>query len=405
VAAYANIARADRPEVWISLRPQGDVLSDAEAVDRRVAAGEVLPLAGSLLAVKDNIDVAGLPTTAACPAFAYLPTESATAVQRLVDAGAIVLGKNNLDQFATGLVGTRSPYGAVRNALDPAKISGGSSSGSAVAVALGMADIGVGTDTAGSGRIPAAFNGIVGIKPTVGLVPTDGVVPACRSYDCVTAFATSLSVARQAIAIMAGRDLGVRATDPVIAIPRDADLTPLSAGYRAAFDAVVETLTMPVKTIDISEMLAAARLLYEGALVAERHAAVGEFVDAHLDEVDPVVGSIIHGAGSILARNYVNDRAALERYRADAYATLTGYRALLLPTAPFHPTIADVHADPVGINRLLGTYTNFVNLLDFSAVAVPGGLADGGPFGVTVIARAFDDQAAIDIAERVAGVA
>lgn len=401
-AAFARIADVDRPEVWITLRPAGDVLADAHAVGRRLAAGEPLPLAGALLAVKDNIDVAGLPTTAGCPAFAYAPTESATAVRRLTAAGAIVLGKTNLDQFATGLVGTRSPYGAVRGALDPAKVSGGSSSGSAVAVALGLADVGVGTDTAGSGRVPAAFNGIAGVKPTIGLVPTDGVVPACRSYDCVTAFATTLSLAGQAVAVMAGRPFDpVADPDPVLAVPRDADLAPLSPAYRRAFDATVARLPFPARTVDISGMLAAARLLYDGALVAERHAAVGQFVDAHPDQVDPVVGPIIHAAGTVLARDYVNDRARLDRYRAEAETTLAGCRALLLPTAPFQPTIDEVRGDPVGINTKLGTYTNFVNLLDFAAVAVPAGSADGGPFGVSVVVRAGEDQVALDIASRV----
>src|SRR4051812_38495900 len=188
-AAYARIAEVDRPEVWITLRPQADVAAEAAAVEARRAAGPHLPLAGRLLAVKDNVDVAGLPTTAACPAYTYLPSATAPAVSRLVDAGAVVLGKTNLDQFATGLVGTRSPYGAVRDARRPEYVSGGSSSGSAVAVALGIADLAVGTDTAGSGRVPAAFGGVVGYKATYGLVPTRGVVPACREIDCVTIFA------------------------------------------------------------------------------------------------------------------------------------------------------------------------------------------------------------------------
>lgn len=401
-AAFARIAEVDRPEVWITLRPVDDVHADARAVARRLADGEPLPLAGALLAVKDNIDVTNLPTTAACPAFAYVPTKTATAVRRLTAAGALVLGKSNMDQFATGLVGTRSPYGEVRGALDPTKVAGGSSSGSAVAVALGLADIGVGTDTAGSGRIPAAFNGIVGVKPTIGLVPTDGVVPACRSYDCVTAFATTLSLARLAVQVMADREFTpVTDPDPVVAVPRDADLAPLSPAYRRAFDATVARLPFPTRTIDISGMLTAARLLYDGALVAERHAAVGAFIDAHPEETDPVVGPLIHSAGTILARDYINDRARLDQYRAEAEMTMAGCRALLLPTAPFQPTIDEVHADPLGINKTLGTYTNFVNLLNFAATAVPAGDTDGEPFGVTVITRAGEDQAGIDIAARI----
>ena len=213
-AAYAAIEAAGRPEVWITLRPAEEALAEAVAVDAAVAAGQSLPLAGLAAAVKDNIDVAGLPTTAAAPSYSYLPDHDATCVARLRAAGAVVIGKANLDQFATGLVGTRSPYGAVRSAVDPARISGGSSSGSAVAVALGLVDIALGTDTAGSGRVPAALNGIVGVKPTRGTIPCTGVVPACRSLDCVAVFARSLGLARQAVAIMAGPD----GTDPLATI-------------------------------------------------------------------------------------------------------------------------------------------------------------------------------------------
>jgi allophanate hydrolase len=416
-AAYARIAEVDRPEVWITLRPEDDLLAEAKLLDDRTEAGESLPLAGLLVAVKDNVDVAGLPTTAACPSFAYVPEKTATAVARLVDAGALVLGKSNLDQFATGLVGTRSPYGAVRNAIDPAKVSGGSSSGSAVAVALGITDLGIGTDTAGSGRIPAAFNGIVGVKATLGLVPTTGVVPACRSYDCVTVFAASLTLAQTALAVMTGPDdLDPRArtwpadvvlaADPVIAIPRDEDLAPLSADARRAFgDAVarLQQLGAQITAVDVSGLLDAARLLYDGALVAERHAAVGDFVDTVPDDLDPSVGAIISAAASVAARDHVADLERLDHYRVAACRTLDGCSALLLPTAPFHPTLADVAADPIGVNRELGTYTNFVNLLDMVAIAVPAGTADGGPFGVSVITRAFEDQVAFDVAAMLTG--
>ena len=203
---YRRIESADRAEVWITLRPRSDVLAEAAVVDARLAAGDDLPLAGRLVAVTDNIDVAGLPTTAGCPAFAYRPTVTATAVQRLVDAGAIVIGKTNLDQFAAGLVGTRSPYGAVCSAADPDRIAGGSNSGSAVAVALGLADLGVGTDTGGSGRVPAAFNGVVALNATPGIVSAAGAVPACADFDCVTAFAADLSTALAAMRVMAGPD-------------------------------------------------------------------------------------------------------------------------------------------------------------------------------------------------------
>lgn len=424
-AAYRRIAEVDRPEVWIALRSEVEALAAAADVDARVAAGEDLPLAGTTLAVKDNVDVAGFPTTAGCPSYGVTPaTRTAPAVQRLVDAGAVVLGKTNLDQFATGLVGTRSPYGAVRHATLPERVSGGSSSGSAVAVALGVADVGIGTDTAGSGRVPAAFHGIVGIKTTLGLVPTSGVVPACRSYDVVTTFTRDLDLGVLATRLMTGPDaadptgrawpsdvrLGLR-PDPVVAVPRAADLAPLSAGWRAAFaDAVadVERTGARVVEVDVSPMLEAARLLYDGAIVAERYAAVGEFLErAHAvgdPGVDPVVARIVLGGRDVTAAAYVHDREALDRARADALATLAGADLLLLPTTTEHPTIAAVQADPVGINRRLGTYTNFVNLLDLAAVAVPAGEADGGPFGVTVLARAFDDQLALDLAARLRDV-
>ena len=418
-AAYARVAEVDRPEVWITLRAEEDVLAEAKALEERLTAGEVLPLAGLLVGVKDNVDIAGLPTTAGCPAFTYHPGTTATAVARLVEAGALVLGKTNLDQFATGLVGTRSPYGAVRNALDPTRISGGSSSGSAVAVALGIADLGIGTDTAGSGRVPAAFNGLVGVKATLGLVPNTGVVPACRSYDCVTVFATTLTLAQTAVSLMTGPDpadprsriwpADVRLSagpSPVVAVPRDADLAPLSPDARRAFGEVVARLRAAgasTVTVDVSDMLDAATLLYEGTLVAERHAAVGEFVDAHPDDVDPAVRAIIAAAALHSARDHVVDLERLDQHRARAAHTLAGTVALLLPTAPEHPTLAEVAADPIGVNRRLGTYTNLVNLLDLAAVAVPGGTADGGPFGVSVVTRAFDDQIAIDIAALLTG--
>ncbi|TRV78281.1 allophanate hydrolase [Streptomyces sp. 130] len=418
-AAYRRIAEADRPEVWITLRPEEDVRAEAEALDSRLAAGDPLPLAGVLVAVKDNIDVAGLPTTAACPAFAYIPETDAPAVRRLLDAGAVVLGKTNLDQFATGLVGTRSPYGAVRNALRPERIAGGSSSGSAVAVALGIADIALGTDTAGSGRVPAALNGIVGLKPTLGLVPTTGVVPAARPYDAVTVFARTLTEAQRALGVMTGPDErdprsrvwpdDVRLAAPPrprVAVPRDEDLTPLSPGRRAAFAAAVERLEaagVTTAVVDVSPLLLAARLLYDGALVAERYAAVGEFIARDPSAADPTVAGIILAAAALPAHALAADQARLDRYRAPAHGILSGCDALLLPTAPCHPDIAEVLADPVTVNSRMGTYTNFVNLLDMAAVAVPAGEADGGPFGVSVVTRAFEDQPAIDIAALLTG--
>ncbi|WP_327146744.1 allophanate hydrolase [Nocardia sp. NBC_01327] len=390
--------------VWIHRRPEADVIAETTA-----ATG---PLAGLRLAVKDNVDVAGVPTTAGCPDYAYLPDADAAVVAALRAAGAVVAGKTNLDQFATGLVGTRSPYGAVENALRPEYISGGSSSGSAVAVARGEADIAIGTDTAGSGRVPAALHGLVGIKPTIGVVSTDGVVPACRSYDCVTIFAADLELANRAMGVMAAgaphrpwpADTRLAAPPaPVVAVFNALpDLDPL---WHSAFERTVAALRdrgATIVEIDPEPFLAAARLLYNGALVAERYAAVGDFVDAHPNSTDPTVGSIIRAARDIPAHRLVTDLAELERLRTQAMASLAGADALLTPTVPTHPTLADVAADPIGVNSRMGTYTNFCNLFDMCAVAVPAGTAGDSPFGVTVLARAFEDAVAYDIATLIA---
>ncbi|WP_317447415.1 allophanate hydrolase [Streptomyces collinus] len=403
-AAYARIARVDRPEVWIDLRPRAEAEADAAAVDAKVAAGERLPLAGTVLAVKGNIDVAGLPTTAGCPAYAYLPDADAPAVARLRAAGAVVLGTTNLDQFATGLVGTRSPYGAVRNAVARDRVSGGSSSGSAVAVALGIADIALGTDTAGSGRVPAAFNGIVGLKPTIGRVPTEGVVPACASLDCVTVFARTLPEAELALSHMAAPS-GRALTAPVerrpgpwrIAVPPTGQLGRLDPGWAEAFEAAARRLAeagAELLPVDLAPFTEAAAMLYEGAFVAERYTAVGDFVDAHAGSpgLDPTVAGIISRAGDIRAHRLYADRRRLESLRLRAMASLGDADAVLLPTAPGHPTIAEVAADPLGVNARLGRYTNSTNLFDLAAVAVPAGEVDGLPFGAMLVGPAFTDE-------------
>jgi allophanate hydrolase len=431
-AAYAAIDAAGRPEIWITLRPAAGALAEAEAVDARTAAGAALPLAGLVAAVKDNIDVAGLPTTAGAPSYEYLPARDATAVARLRAAGAVVLGKTNLDQFATGLVGTRSPYGAVRNAWDPERISGGSSSGSAVAVALGLVDFALGTDTAGSGRVPAALNGIVGIKPTRGLIPCTGVVPACRSLDCVTVLARLVPLARRAVAVMTGPD----GTDPLatllgsgppsarrpsgwqhhddgqtrLAIPLPSQLTGLADGWAAAFDAAVARLAAAgaeVVPVDIAPLLEAASLLYGGSFVAERYTAVGRHVREHAGliggDLDPVVATIILDAARHSAAAYFADRERLDRLAVSAASALDGCAALLTPTTTLHPTIAEVQADPLGLNARLGTYTNFANLLDLAALAVPAGTVDGLPFGIMLTGPAGSDARLAEIAQ--AGIA
>ncbi|MER6785897.1 allophanate hydrolase [Streptomyces sp. NPDC000658] len=402
-AAYARIEATDRPEIWIDLRPRDEVEAEAEAIDRRVASGDRLPLAGRLLAVKGNIDVAGLPTTAGCPAYAYRPARDAPAVASLRAAGALVLGTTNLDQFATGLVGARSPYGAVRGAFDPARISGGSSSGSAVAVALGLVDLALGTDTAGSGRVPAAFNGIVGLKPTRGLVQTEGVVPACASLDCVTVFARTLPEAEQALAHLATGavpTLPGRSAGPwrVAVAPLD-QLGELDPGWAQAYEAAARQLAAAgaeLRTLDLAPFTEAAAMLYEGAFVAERYTAVGSFVDKLLAEggagLDPTVAGIIARARDIPAHRLYADQDRLAGLRARALAELADADALLLPTAPGHPTLAEVAADPLGANARLGRFTNSTNLFDLAAVAVPAGEVNGLPFGVMLIGPAHTDE-------------
>jgi allophanate hydrolase len=396
--------------VWINRRDGADV--EADLANSRRSGGA---LAGVTLAVKDNVDVAGLPTTAACPEFAFRPDDDAPAVAALRAGGAVVVGKTNLDQFATGLVGTRSPYGAVRDSRRPEYISGGSSSGSAVAVATGESDIAIGTDTAGSGRIPAGLQGIIGIKPTIGVVSTDGVVPACESYDCVTILARDLELANRAMGVMAAgapqrpwpADVKLAAPpNPVVAVP--GELPELDGVWQHAFSAVVQALTNAgarIVTVDIAPFLAAAKLLYEGALVSERYAAVGEFIDGHPDAaVDPTVGGIVKGARDIPAHRLVRDRREVQRLRSVAMAALEGVDAFLVPTAPMHPSLAEVAADPIGVNSRMGTYTNFCNLFDMCGVSVPAAVAGDAQFGVTVLARAFDDAVALDIAAMASGV-
>lgn len=375
--------------------------------------------------------MAGLPTTAAAPSYAYAPARDATSVARLRAAGVVVIGKTNLDQFATGLVGTRSPYGAVRGAFDPARVSGGSSSGSAVAVALGLVDIALGTDTAGSGRVPAALNGIVGIKPTRGVIPCTGVVPACRSLDCVTVFARSLGLARRAVACMAGPDgsdplatlLGSRAglaspgwgppgyqsatglrdsgatRPPRLAIPLPSQLDGLADGWAEAFAAAVARLRAAgaeIEPADIEPLLEAATLLYGGAFVTERYAAVGSHVEAHEDLIgsalDPVVAGIILNGARHSAATLFADRERLDRLAATAATALDGFDALLTPTTTAHPLMSEVAADPVGTNAALGKYTNFCNLLDMAALAIPAGTVRGLPFGIMLTGPAGSDS-------------
>lgn len=359
-------------------------------------------------AIKDNIDLAGIETTAACPAYGYRADRSAFVVERLIEAGAIPVGKTNMDQFATGLVGTRSPYGPVRNAIDPALISGGSSSGSAVAVATGLASFALGTDTAGSGRVPAAFNELVGFKPSRGRWSTRGVVPACRSLDCVSVFTRSVADARRIHAVVGAFDIddpyardieprGFPAQPVRYGVLSEQYLESVSAPYRAAYQAFVKHL--PNRTaIDPSGLFAAARLLYEGPWVAERTSALRRFLESNSDDMHPVTRQIIDQGHAATAIDYFDAADQLARHRRECEALFGEIDVLVVPTAPTIPTIDAVMRDPITTNTQLGTFTNFVNLLDLCAVAIPAPRADGLPFGVTLIGDRGTDEALLDVA-------
>ncbi len=404
---YARIAAHDDPALFIALRERADTL---EAAKRLASEGpEGKPLYGVPFAVKDNIDVAGLPTTAACPAFAYRPERSAFVVDALVRAGAIPIGKSNLDQFATGLVGVRSPYGVARNALRPDLIPGGSSAGSGAAVGAGLVPFALGTDTAGSGRVPAAMNGVVGLKPSLGILSATGVVPACRTLDTVSIFAFDVADAFAVFQAAAGFDerdaYARRFPRPElsglpprlrIGVPRADQLQFFGdAEAEAAFARDVKSVAaLGLRTVefDFEPFAAVARLLYEGPWVAERYAATKALIETAPDAFHPVTRAIIEGARKYDAvaafeafYKLADRRRATERAWAD-------FDVMLVPTMPRAYTIAEVLADPVQTNSRLGTYTNFVNLLDLSAFAVPAGLrGDGLPSSVTLIARAGAD--------------
>ena len=401
--ALRRAAAAD-PAVWVHRLDPAAVL---RYVDRLEGLDlDTAPLWGVPFAIKDNIDLADAPTTAGCPGYAYAPERSAAVVERLLAAGAVPVGKTNLDQFATGLVGTRSPYGAVPNAIDPSYVAGGSSSGSAVAVAHGIVPFALGTDTAGSGRVPAAFNGLVGFKPTRGWWSTRGVVPACRTLDCVSVFARTVADAR-AVAEVAG---GFDAEDPLsrrlefagfdAADARFGYLAPErlpwfdDTAYAELYADCVSGLPGVPRSVDPEPFLATGRLLYEGPWLAERVAAVGDFVEAHPDAVHPVTRNVIEGGRTLDAADCFRAQYRLAALRREAEAAFADIDVLVAPTAPTHYTLAEVEADPLGTNARLGTFTNCVNLLDLCAVAVPAGTTPGGlPFGVTLLAPAGHDHA------------
>ncbi len=404
-----------QPEVWIVRARDADVLAHAARVDARIKAGEDLPLAGVPFAVKDNIDVAGYATSAACPAFAYRREKSAPIIDRLLDAGAVFIGKTNMDQFATGLVGTRSPYGACGCVFNRDYVSGGSSSGSAVAVGARLVSFSLGTDTAGSGRVPAAFNNLVGFKPTKGRWSTTGLVPACRSLDCITVFAHDVADAALIDSILAGFDDSdpfSRNAPSALAMPSKARIgwpridqlnwfgdrqsSTLFEAARAHFDKLGD-----IVEVDIAPLLEAAKLLYGGAWVAERTAALQPLLTKAPNAIHPAVRAIAQQGLAISAVDAFRDAYTLRFYERAAERLWQGVDVLVLPTAPTCYRIDELLAEPFALNANLGAYTNFVNLLDMSAIALPAGFREEGPgFGVTIIGPAWAEPRLIALASQ-----
>jgi allophanate hydrolase len=404
--------RVSGHNIWVTRFSRSQVMGYVEKIEK--LSIEDLPLYGIPFVIKDNIDLCGVPTTAGCPAFSYQPKSSATVVQKLLDAGAIPLGKTNLDQFATGLVGARSPYGACRNSFNTEFISGGSSAGSAVAVALGLASFSLGTDTAGSGRVPAAFNNIIGLKPSIGRISTQGVVPACRSLDCVSIFSLTAGDAASVLAIAEGFDPGDAYSRAVrdrglggmrFGVPRPDQLQFFGdADYSRVFAETVrraEQLGGTPVEIDFAPFLEAARLLYEGPWVAERFAAIGDFLQAHPDEVLPVTRQIIAAGRNISATAAFQGQYRLMELKRASESVWSCIDVIMTPTAPTIYSIAAVEAEPVRLNAKLGYYTNFMNLLDLAGVALPAGFrGDGMPCGVTLVGPQGTDRALLSIADR-----
>jgi allophanate hydrolase len=414
---FADIAAAPEMHAWITRLSREQVMGYVDALADKDATS--LPLYGIPFAIKDNIDLAGVPTTAACKEVAYTPSESASVVQKLIDAGAIPIGKTNLDQFATGLVGARSPYGSGRNTVNPEYISGGSSSGSAIAVAKKWVSFSLGTDTAGSGRVPAAFNNLIGLKPSCGLLSTRGVVPACRTLDCVSIFAASASDTQRVLRVAEGFDLHDDYSRTVerhafstsafrFGVPRADQLQFFGDGeYARLFSISVDRLEKLGGTrveIDFEPFLESARLLYEGPWVAERYAAIAAFVERSPQSLHPVIQRIIAPAAARTSIETFQAQYRLQALRRQTSKVWRNIDVLLTPTAGTIYRIAEVEADPIRLNSNLGYYTNFVNLLDLAAVAVPAGFRnDGLPFGITLVAPAGNDEALLRLAARIEG--
>ena len=408
LAAYDAV----QPQIWISRIAPEDLRAAARAVDARIAAGERLPLAGVPFAAKDNIDVAGFETTAACPAFAYRPAASADVVERLTEAGALCVGKTNLDQFATGLVGTRSPYGIPRNAYNRAYVSGGSSSGSSIAVAAGLVAFALGTDTAGSGRVPAAFNHLIGFKPSKGRWSTRGLVPACRTLDCISVFTDSVADARLIDDVIAAFD----PADPYSKPRADRPLRPTRIGVprrdqrmwfgdstsEYLYDRALDRLAATAEIVEIgtSFLQETARLLYSGPWVAERAAALAGLLASDPEAIDQTVREVVEPGTTIGAVDLFNGIYRLAALKRQADEMWDGIDLLAFPTTGTIYRVAELQAAPIALNSTLGFYTNFVNLLDMAAVAVPAGTRTNGTgFGITLIGPADTDRGLLAAAE------
>lgn len=414
IAAYDAI----QPQIWISRFAPDDLLAAARSIDARVAAGESLPLAGVPFAAKDNIDVAGLGTTAACPAFAYSPARSATVIECLTAAGAICIGKTNLDQFATGLNGTRSPYGAPRNAFNRAYVSGGSSSGSSVAVAAGLVPFALGTDTAGSGRVPAAFQHLIGFKPSKGRWSNRGLVPACRTLDCITAFTETTDDARLVDSVIAGFDAADPYSRPLvdqplarrtIGVPRRDQRVWFGDGESEfLYDRALKTLAglADIVEIDLAPFQEAAQLLYGGPWVAERTAAMAAILADDPDAIDPTVREVVEPGKAMSAVELFNGMYRMAELKRQTDLLWDSIDMLAFPTTGTTYRVAELLAAPVALNSALGFYTNFVNLLDMAALAVPAGIRHNATgFGVTLIGPAGTDLALLDAADAYLAVA
>ena len=415
----AAISNANSHNIWIRRLTLDEMLVYANKLKGQSPAS--LPLYGIPFAIKDNIDLAGIPTTAACPDFAFTPEKSATVVQKLINAGAIPIGKTNLDQFATGLVGVRSPYGACKNSINPGYISGGSSAGSAVSVALGQASFSLGTDTAGSGRVPAAFNNLVGVKPSLGLLSTTGVLPACRTLDCVSIFTKNIADAEIVLNAAQGFDeadaYSRQATQHKLfkasftfGVPKPSQLAFFGNSeapqlFRQAIQQL-EKIGGKAVEIDFAPFIETAALLYEGPWVAERYAAIQDFFDRKSASIYPTTYKIISNAAKFSATDTFNAMYKLKALQRKAVAVwgeidVPGIDVLVTPTAGTVYTIAQVEADPVQTNTNLGYYTNFMNLLDMAAIAVPTGFYENGiGFGITISAPAFSDDALHNLAKK-----